>query len=60
MANGMRQLDGIDFQKTFTLVIELATIHLILLIAISSGWGLKQLDVSNAFLHDVLGKVFMC
>ena len=38
----------------FSLVVKATTIRIVLSIAISRGWSLRQLDVQNAFLHDVL------
>lgn len=35
-------------------MVKAATIRLILSIAVSRGWSLRQLDVQNAFLHGVL------
>jgi histone deacetylase 1/2 len=35
-------------------VVKAATIRLILSIAVSKGWSLRQLDVQNSFLHKVL------
>ena len=35
-------------------MVKLATIRLVLAIAVSCNWPLKQLDVSYAFLHDHL------
>ena len=56
VAKGFHQREGIDFQETFSLVIKPCTIHLILSLAISSGWHIHQLDVQNAFLHGTLNK----
>jgi hypothetical protein len=41
-------------------VVKAATIWLILSIAVSKGWSLRQLDVQNTFLYSVLKEeVFM-
>ena len=57
---GFKQRFGIDYEDTFSLVIKATTIRLVLSIAISRGWSLRQLDVQNAFLHGVLEEeVFM-
>lgn len=60
VTNGMCQIDGIDVQDTFALIIKPSTIRLVLSIAISNGWCLRLLDALNAFLHDNLQEdVFM-
>lgn len=51
VANSMCQIDVDDVQETFAPVIKQSTIRLVLSIAISNRWSLRQLDVSNAFLH---------
>lgn len=54
VAIGSNQEDGIDFTKMFAPVVKPATIRLILSIAVTKSWKLRQLDGSNAFLHGVL------
>ena len=43
-----------DYTETFSLAVKPATARLVLSIAISLHWPLRQLDVSNAFLHGFL------
>jgi histone deacetylase 1/2 len=54
VAKGFKQRYGIDYEDTFSPVVKVATIRLVLSIDVSRGWCLRQLDVQNAFLHGVL------
>ena len=49
VAKGFNQVDGIDFSETFSPVIELASICLVLTVAIVKGWNFRQLDVKTYF-----------
>jgi hypothetical protein len=54
VAKGFKQRYDIDYEDTFSPVVKAAPIRLVLSITVSKGWSLRQLDVSNTFLHSVL------
>jgi histone deacetylase 1/2 len=54
VAKGCTQQYGIYYEDTFNLVVKATTIHLVLSVAVSHGWHLRQLDVQNSFLHGFL------
>lgn len=54
VAKGFKQQYVIDYEDTFCPVVKAATIRIILSIAVSRGWCLRQLDVQNAFLYGYL------
>jgi hypothetical protein len=54
VAKGFKQRLGIDYDDTFSLVVKPATIRLVLSLVVSWGWVIRQLDVQNVFLHDIL------
>ena len=52
MVNASLSKKGIDFNKIFSPIIKVRTIHLVLGIETSWDLELEQLDVKITFLHD--------
>ena len=54
VAKGFHQQLGIDYGEIYSPVVKPTTIRLVLSLAISSSWLIRQIDVQNAFLHGWL------
>lgn len=57
------QIDGIDYNETFSLLVKMTSIRCILAIALNNERGLLKLDVNDYFLHgdlneEVLHEIF--
>jgi hypothetical protein len=54
VAKGFHQQKGVDYFETYSPVVKPITIRIVLSLAMFAGWCIKQVDVSNAFLHGHL------
>ena len=60
VARGFTQAYGIDYTETFSPVVRLNSLRVLLSLAVNQAWSLHQLDVSNVFLYgDLEEQVFM-
>jgi hypothetical protein len=60
VAKGFQQVDGIDYDETFSPVAKMDSIRLALSIATTKVWEVHQMDAKNAFLHsDLSEEIFM-
>nr|GEX30816.1 ribonuclease H-like domain-containing protein [Tanacetum cinerariifolium] len=57
VANGSTQIEGVDVDETFRLVVKPNTIQTVLSLAAFRHWPIHQLNVKNTFLHGDLSKI---
>lgn len=56
VAKGYHEIEGIDYDETFSPVVKKPTVRIIISLAFHFRWSLRQLDVKNAFLNGELSE----
>jgi Reverse transcriptase (RNA-dependent DNA polymerase) len=56
VVKGCGQRPGIDFDEVFAPTSKLSTLRMLLAVAASGGWALRQVDFVSAFLNGELGE----
>jgi Reverse transcriptase (RNA-dependent DNA polymerase) len=56
VAKGYTQIYGINYYETFTPVVKINIVQILLSITANNNWDLYQMDVKNIFLQGTLDK----
>ena len=56
IAKGFSQIEGIDFDQIFSLVVWYKSVHLLLVIAALEQWHIEGLNVKSVFLYEPLNE----
>jgi hypothetical protein len=60
VVNGYSQVEGVDYEETFSPMAKMASIRLLLALAIAYDLEVEQMDVKTTFLHSELKEeIFM-
>lgn len=60
VACGYSQVEGIDFKETFSPVIKLKSLRILLALAVERSWPVHQIDITAAYLNGSLDEtIFM-
>ena len=56
VAQGFKQIHGVDFDDTFAPTVNKCSLRTIIAIAAAKGWPLEHMDATTAFLNGVIDK----
>ena len=60
VAKGFTQVQGIDYDETFSPVVRFESLRLLLVLAMLEDWEIYQMDVKSVFLNGLLEEeIFM-
>lgn len=54
VAKGFQQITEVNYFDTFSPVVKLATVRVVIILAVMNQWKIRQIDLNNAFLNGEL------
>lgn len=54
VAHGFSQVEGIDYDETFSRIARYSSIRSIFVILVQMGWKIHQMDVNTTFLNETI------
>ena len=54
MAGGHKQVDSVNYSKTFSAAAKMLTVHTVLANAAEQDWEIEHIDVKSAYLNSPL------
>ena len=51
VAKGFHKREGLDYDQVFSLVAKPFIVRVLISLALSKGWGIRQFNFNNAFLN---------
>jgi hypothetical protein len=59
VAKGFSQVEGIDYNETFSHIAKMNSIHLVLALVTSHKWEANQMDVKSTLHEDLQEEIYM-
>ena len=54
VAKGFSQVYGLDYVDTFSPIVKMTSVRILISLATTYHWPLHQLDIKNVFLNDII------
>jgi hypothetical protein len=56
LAKVFSRVERIDYSKTFSCIVKMNSLHLVISLVVSQGWSIYQMHVKSVFMHGELNE----
>lgn len=57
---GFHQTADLDYAETFSPIVKLVTIRMLLILALAHGWTIRQIDINNVLISYMVYYLTLC